>query len=70
MIEEIASEYDEMSVSEPEQTKHVHGERRMPITSYACDIMNPMRNMSALPYLHAALSPHFHSRTGKHPYCG
>jgi hypothetical protein len=28
-----------MSASEPEQAKLVHGERRMSIASFACDIM-------------------------------
>ena len=34
------NKYDIMSVSEREQAKLVHGERRMSITGCACDIMS------------------------------
>ena len=36
----IMKKCDIMSASEPEQAKHAHGERRMMITGYACDIIS------------------------------
>jgi hypothetical protein len=39
--------YDVMSVSELEQAELVHSERRMAITSFACDIVSATNEQSA-----------------------